>query len=87
VGANAALKILGLDPLIFKPSGCVHWGADRRLGNQGRRRAFIDMFTSRAERRLILRQDIWRGIRLLNAADRLGSVRPVAASKPSIMKS
>jgi len=74
-GANAALRVLDKEPLVLSRQDAYIGVMIDDLVTKGTNEPYR-MFTSRAERRLILRQDNAR-YRLLDAAERLG-VSPLA---------
>lgn len=74
-GANAALRVLGKGPLVLSRQDAYIGVMIDDLVTKGTNEPYR-MFTSRAERRLILRQDNAR-YRLLDAAEHLG-VSPLA---------
>lgn len=73
-GSNAALKVLGLEPLLFQRSDSYIGVMIDDLITRGVTEPYR-MFTSRAEHRLILRQDNAR-FRMFPYARRLGIVDP-----------
>ena len=78
-GINAALKVKGEEPLVLSRQDAYIGVMIDDLVTKGTDEPYR-MFTSRAERRLILRQDNAR-FRLMAAADRVGILPPEARAE------